>query len=71
MRRRLIANTNKGFTPDNYLTIEALEDNLTVSFTNDVEYAIDSKEWIKLTANVVVGSAGAFVNDVQPLNISS
>ena len=64
MRRRLIANTNKGFTPDNYLTIEALEDNLTVSFTNDVEYAIDSKEWIKLTAK----SATQPINVGQTLN---
>ena len=38
MRRRFTI--HKGFTEtfdfNNYLTIEALEDNLTVAFTNDV-----------------------------------
>ena len=34
----------------NYLTIEALEDNLTVTFTNDIEYTIDGREWVKLNA---------------------
>ena len=43
---------------NNYLTVEALEDNLTVTFTKDIEYAIDGKEWIKLTAG----------NKTQPIN---
>jgi hypothetical protein len=52
MRRRFTL--NKGFTKtfdfNNYLTIEALEDNLTLVFTNDIEYGIDGKGWIKLKA---------------------
>ena len=52
MRRRFTM--NKGFTEtfdfNNYLTIEALEDNLTVTFTNDIEYGIDGKGWLKLKA---------------------
>ena len=54
MRRRFTA--NKGFIPDNYLTIEALEDNLTASFTNDIEYTIDGEEWVKLTAGTATES---------------
>ena len=52
MRRRFTM--NKGFTEtfdfNNYLTIEALEDNLTVTFTNNIEYGIDGKGWLKLKA---------------------
>ena len=52
MRRRFTI--HKGFTEtfdfNNYLTIEALEDNLTVAFTNDIEYGIDGKGWLKLKA---------------------
>ena len=71
MRRRLIANTNKGFTPDNYLTIEALEDNLTATFTNDVEYAIDGDEWVKLasgseTQPINVGQTLSFRGELKP-----
>ena len=52
MRRRFTI--HKGFTEtfdfNNYLTIEALEDNLVVVFTNDIEYGIDGNGWIKLKA---------------------
>ena len=52
MRRRFII--HKGFTEtfdfNNYLTIEALEDNLTVTFSNDIEYGIDGNGWMKLRA---------------------
>ena len=52
MRRRFTI--HKGFTEtfdfNNYLTIEALEDNLTVTFANDIEYGIDGNGWIKLKA---------------------
>ena len=52
MRRRFTM--NKGFTEtfdfNNYFTIEALEDNLTVTFSNDIEYGIDGNGWIKLKA---------------------
>lgn len=75
MRRRLIANTNKGFTPDNYLTIEALEDNLTATFTNDVEYAIDGDEWVKLasrseTQPINTGQTLSFRGNLTPNNSS-
>lgn len=50
MRRRFM--NIKGFTEtfdiNNYLTIEAIEDGLTVSFNNDIEYGIDGKGWILL-----------------------
>ena len=53
MRRRFTM--NKGFTEtfdsNNYLTIEALEDNLKVTFTNNIEYGIDGKGWLKLKAS--------------------
>lgn len=52
MRRRFTIHKGftKSFDPNNYLTIEALEDNLTVTFTNDIEYGIDGKGWLKLKA---------------------
>ena len=52
-RRRMLmgaAHYNASFGLNNYLTIEALEDNLTVAFTNDIEYGIDGKGWLKLKA---------------------
>ena len=52
MRRRFTM--NKSFTEtfdfNNYLTIEALEDNLTITFSNNIEYGIDGKGWLKLKA---------------------
>ena len=55
----------------NYLTIEALEDNLTVTFTNDIYYGIDGKEWIKLNAGVEtppinVGQTLSFKGELIP-----
>ena len=47
------------FNVNNYLTIEALEDNLTATFTNDVEYAIDGDEWVKLASG----------SETQPINV--
>lgn len=61
-RRRMLmgaAHYNASFGLNNYLTIEALEDNLTVTFTNDIEYTIDGNEWITLKAK----------NETQPINI--
>lgn len=61
-RRRMLmgaAHYNASFDLNNYLTIEALEDNLTVTFTNDIEYTIDGQEWIKLKAS----------SETQPVNI--
>ena len=61
-RRRMLmgaAHYNASFDFNNYLTIEALEDNLTVTFTNDIEYTIDGNEWITLKAK----------NKTQPINI--
>lgn len=73
MRRRFTM--NKGFTEpfdfNNYLTIEALEDNLTATFTNDVEYAIDGDEWVKLasgseTQPINVGQTLSFRGELKP-----
>lgn len=52
MRRRFIQNSLKGFDFDNYLTIEALEDGLTVSMSNTLEYCINGdNEWKVLSKN--------------------
>ena len=59
MRRRFTAQKAQTFDYSNYLTIEALEDNLTVTFTKDIEYTIDGREWITLKAK----------NKTQPINI--
>ena len=73
MRRRFTI--HKGFTEtfdfNNYLTIEALEDNLTVAFTNDVEYGIDGKGWLKLKAfsksqSINVGQTLSFRGEFTP-----
>ena len=61
-RRRMLmgaAHYNASFDFSNYLTIEALEDNLTVTFTNDIEYTIDGQEWIRLKKS----------SESQPINI--
>ena len=61
-RRRMLmgaAHYNASFGLNNYLTIEALEDNLTVTFTNTIEYTIDGREWIRLKAK----------NKTRPINI--
>lgn len=50
---------SSAFNVNNYLTIEALEDNLTATFTNDVEYAIDGDEWVKLASG----------SETQPINV--
>ena len=61
-RRRMLmgaAHYNASFDLNNYLTIEALEDNLTVTFTNTIEYTIDGQEWIRLKKS----------SESQPVNI--
>lgn len=55
----------------NYLTIETLEDNLTATFTNDIEYGIDGKGWIKLNAGdetppINVGQTLSFRGELTP-----
>ena len=76
MRRRFTM--NKGFTetfdPNNYLTIEALEDNLTITITNNIEYGIDGKGWLKLKAfsesqSISAGQTLSFRGEFTP-NIS-
>ena len=47
-RRRVL--NNGSFNTSNYLTIEALADGLTVSFTNDLYYGINGEGWELLTA---------------------
>ena len=73
MRRRFT--TNKGLTKtfdvNNYLTIEALEDNLTLIFTHDIEYGIDGKGWIKLksgykTQTINIGQTLSFKGNLTP-----
>ena len=73
MRRRFTV--NKGFTKtfdfNNYLTIEALEDNFTVIFSNDIEYGIDGEGWIKLksgytTQPINAGQTLSFRGELTP-----
>ena len=40
------------YKPDSpYLTMTALEDDMTVSFTNDIKYSLNGNNWIELPAN--------------------
>lgn len=51
MIRRRFMNKVGGFNPDNYLTIEALEDGLTASLsTNACQYSTDGVTWTNLSA---------------------
>ena len=59
MRQRFTIQKTQTFDSSNYLTIEALEDNLTVTFTKDIEYGINGKSWITLNAG----------NETRPINI--
>ena len=77
MRRRFAI--HKGFTEtfdfNNYLTIEALEDNFTVTFSNDIEYGIDGNGWIKLkvpnkTPPINTGQTLSFRGEFTPDSIN-
>lgn len=77
MRRRFTANEcfTKTFDFSNYLTIEALEDDFIVSFSNDIEYGIDGKGWIKLKAEyktqpINVGQTLSFRGNLSPSDLS-
>lgn len=61
MRRRFMTNKELSDTFDmsNYMTIEALEDGLTVAFTQEIEYGIDGYGWIKLRANTYTAPVNA------------
>ena len=55
----------------NYLTIEALEDNLTVTFTNNIEYKIDDNDWVSLntgdeTLPINLGQTLSFRGELVP-----
>ena len=63
------------FDFSNYLTIEALEDNLTVTFTNDIEYIIDDNSWVKLNAGdetppINLGQTFSFRGELVPEQIN-
>lgn len=60
MRRRFFASDglNPHFDYNNYLTIEALEDGLSVGFTRAIEYSIDGRNWELLTT----GSSTKIIN---------
>lgn len=51
MFRRIFQTNKKPFDANNYLTIEALEDNLQVSLTKIVQYCVDGVEWVILPPN--------------------
>lgn len=66
MRRRFTSNNSftESFNIDNYLTIEALEDRLSVYFDNDLEYGIDGRGWQILKA----GKKTPYINIGQTLS---
>ena len=73
MRRRfmLTQGFNESFDFNNYLTIEALEDGLVVSFTNDIEYGIDGQGWKtlnvgKTTKSINAGQTISFRGELTP-----
>jgi hypothetical protein len=73
MRRRFTTNKflTKTFEIDNYLTIEALENDLTVSFTFDIAYGIDGQGWILLkagrqTQSINAGQTLSFRGNLTP-----
>ena len=73
-RRRMLmgaAHYSASFDLNNYLTIEALEDNLTVTFTKVIEYTIDGQEWITLkvknkTRPINIGQTLSFRGELTP-----
>jgi hypothetical protein len=76
MRRRyIISNGMISFDVNNYLTIEALEDELSVSFPLDIEYGIDGIGWKNLSANtsspsISKGQTISFRGNLTPLTLS-
>ena len=72
MRRRFILQENKvAFDYNNYLTIEALEDDCYVIFTDDIEYGIDGMGWKQLPANaksptIKSGQTISFRGELKP-----
>ena len=51
MRRKFLQSRRDAFDPNNYLTIEALEDGVVVSFTKSIEYNLDGEGWVRLAVN--------------------
>ena len=72
MRRRFFNNNIKNFDINDYLTIEALEDNLQVCFPNeDLMYGIDGLGWQNLVAGayspaISKGQTISFKGNVKP-----
>jgi hypothetical protein len=72
MRRRFTTNKlAKSFEINNYLTIEAIENDLTVSFTDDIEYGIDGQGWMllkagKQTKSINTGQTLSFRRNLTP-----
>ena len=72
MRRRFILQENKvAFDYNNYLTIEALEDDCYVIFTNNIEYGIDGMGWKQLPAHAMSptirsGQTISFRGELEP-----
>lgn len=71
-RRRVLNNgSGASFNTSNYLTIEALADGLTVSFTNDLEYGINGIGWTLLPAgtnspSINTGETISFKAEITP-----
>lgn len=77
MRRRMMMGEVGKHKYDNYLTVRALEDDFTLSFSNDIEYCIHSDGvWKTLTADnatppIDVGDAISFRAAFKPTSFNA
>ena len=67
MRRRFMNESKIAFDYNDYMTIEALEDNVEISLTRVSEYGINGIGWTKYNSKIVVNS-GDVVSIKDTLN---
>lgn len=68
MRRRFMNNLSNSFDISNYMTIEALEDNVEIIMPREVEYGIDGKGWKKYKGSITInlGQTASFKYILPP-----
>lgn len=69
MRRRFTNNLSNSFDISNYMTIEALEDNVEIIMPRVVEYGIDGEGWKKYKGSVIInlGQTASFRYILPPM----
>ena len=69
MRRRFINNLNNSFDISNYMTIEAMEDNVEIIMPREVEYGIDGEGWKKYKGSIIInlGQTASFKCILPPM----